>query len=653
MNPSARSDAGVSARDALLKEARDLRASRRIPEALAVLARLQELTPRFSRLYQERGHCLVLLGDAPGAVHALLEAVRLNPTLPASWDMLAQLYGMAGDAAQAAAASRQLAVLKQLPPEVVMANSLFADGDLSPAEEVLRGYLRKDGGNIGAMRLLARIRTDLGGLEDAEALLNAVLERAPDYHPARLDYAMVLLKQQKNLPARLEAERLLQDDPDNRDYLKQYAAACIGLGDYEPVIDLYARLLGDPVETGQAQGHPPPSGAEVADLRLWRANALKVAGRQSEAIADYHASLAARPDNGVAWFSLANLKTFRFTDDQVARMRVAETRPATQAMDRIYLCFALGKALEDRGDFEASWQYYERGNALRRVDSRYRPEVASACAEAIKRVFTARFFADRVGWGVADPAPVFIVGLPRSGSTLIEQILASHSRVEGTHELTEIDRCAAELCGRDPDCGLPQHPETLQRLTESGAKGLGARFLSETRTYRRLGRLHFIDKMPNNFWHIGLLHLMLPRSVIIDVRREPMACCFSNFKQLFGNANQEFSYGMGDVAHHYRIYLDLMRHWDGVLPQRVLRVSYEDLVGDLEGGVKRILEHCNLPFEPACLAFHETRRSVRTPSSEQVRQPIARDGLDQWRRYAPWLGPMQDALGDALTGYRT
>ncbi|CAN5240443.1 tetratricopeptide repeat-containing sulfotransferase family protein [soil metagenome] len=630
------------ARDALMQQARDLRASQRILEALAVLARLQALHPRFSRLYQERGHCHVLLGDAPAAIDALREAVRLNPTLPASWDMLAQLYRMLGDTAQASMAAQHLAMLEQLPPEVVMANSLFADGDLATAEAILRDYLSKDGGNVGALRLLARIRTDSDAPAEAEALLISVLDRAPDYHAARLDYAMLLLQQQKHLQARQEAKRLLKHEPENRDYLKQYAAACVGLGDHEPVIDLYETLL-----AGR-----PASSIEVADLRLWRANALKITGRQREAIADYRASLAARPDYGVAWFSLANLKTYRFTDEDVARMRAAEARADIQDTDRIYLCFALGKALEDRGDHAPSWDHYARGNALRRNAGRHRPEIAEACADRLKQVFTADFFAARAGWGVDDPAPVFILGLPRSGSTLIEQILASHSHVEGTQELTEIGRYAGELCGSDPDCSLPVNAQALRRLTASDARTLGERFLSETRTYRRLGRPFFIDKMPNNFWHIGLIQLMLPRSTIIDVRREPMACCFSNLKQLFGTTNQAFTYGIEDIACTYRTYLDLMRHWDEVLPGRVLKVHYEDVVADLEGNVRHMLDHTGMPFEPACLAFHETRRSIRTPSSEQVRQPIGRDGLEQWRHYAPWLAPLQDALGDALTGYR-
>jgi tetratricopeptide (TPR) repeat protein len=634
-------EAECARRGALLQDAKDLRARRSIREALAVLVRLEALDPGFSRLHEERGACLIQLRDAPGAVAALEHAVRLNSSLPSSWDMLEQLYHMLGDGTRAAVAGRNLALLKQLPVDVVAAGSLFSDGDLWPAEAVIREYVRGDAGNVGALRLLARILMARNAPEEAEPLLQTVLERAPDYHAARLDYAVALLQQQKHGLARAEAARLLEQEPDNRAYLKQYAAACVGLGDHEPVIDIYARLLAG------------AEGAEAADLRLWRANALKITGRPDEAIADYRASLVARADNGAAWFSLANLKTYRFGDDEFARMQALEAEPDLQEMDRVYLCFALGKALGDRGEYADSWQCYARGNALRRRTSRYRAEGAEACAVRLQQTFTAEFFAARAGWGADDPAPIFIVGLPRSGSTLIEQILASHSAVEGTQELTEIGRYAGELCGSDTECGLPLRPEALQRLTAADVQALGARFLAETRVHRRLGRPMFIDKMPNNFWHIGLIHLMLPRATIIDMRREPMACCFGNLKQLFGTTNQEFTYGIEDIAQYYRTYLGLMRHWDMVLPGRVLRVHHEHVLADLEGSVRRMLDHCGIAFEPACLAFHETRRSVRTPSSEQVRRPIDPAALTQWRHYAPWLAPLELKLGDALTGYRS
>lgn len=626
-------------REALLREARTLREQRRVTEALTSLERLREDHPRFSRLHQERAQCLIALGEGPAAIAALREAVALNPTLPACWDMLEQLHRLRGEEGDASVAARNLAVLKQLPPAIVAAQSLLADGDLEPAEEILRAHLQTAGESVGALRLLARIRLEGGAADEAEVLLAAILERAPDYREARFDYAMALLQGQKHRAARQQAERLLKDAPDARDVLKLYGAACLGLGDFEPVIDLYARLLAGPCESAE----------EVADLRLWRANALKAMGRGVEAVADYRAALSACPDHGVAWFSLANLKTHAFDDNDITRMRAAEARPGLQDMDRVYLRFALGKALEDQADYAASWGFYARGNALRRTSSRYRTDVAERFAERLKQTMTAEAFAKRAGWGTDSSAPIFVLGLPRSGSTLIEQILASHAQVEGTHELTEIGRYVGELCGRDPDCGLPENPAALLDLTVAQARALGERFLGETRAYRRLGRPFFIDKMPNNFWHIGLIQLILPRATIVDVRREPMACCFSNFKQLFGTTNQEFTYSLEDIAGYYRIYLDLMRHWEAVLPGRVLRVRYEDVVDDLEGATRRMLDHMGLPFEPSCLRFHETRRGIRTPSSEQVRQPIGRDGLEQWKRYAPWLASLRTALGDVLT----
>jgi len=629
-------------RDMLYLQAVNLRCLDRVPEALATLEQLERLHPRCGRLFQERGQCYVALRDVAKAIDALVRSVRINPALPGSWQLLQHLTGDP-------AAAQHLATLNKLPAEVVEAGSLFTDGFLLPAESLIRDYLRKDEGNVGAMRLLARIGMERNELVEAESLLESVLKLAPDFHAARLDYAMVLLRQQKYLRAREEAQTLLKQEPDNREYLKLYGAASIGLGDHEPVIGLYERLL-----TGLTQ-----SGPEVADLRLWRGNALKSTGRSQEAIDDYRAALTARPDFAVAWFSLANLKTYRFSDEEVGRMRALESQPTTATLDRCYLCFALGKALEDRADFAHSWEYYFRGNAFVRAGSAYRPETSEANTRLLQRVCTAEFFGARAGWGAPDLAPIFILGLPRSGSTLIEQILASHSQVEGTEELTEIERYAAELAQIEHHAEpspVERHAAEptsgLQSLVAADACRLGERYLAETRTYRKTTRPFFIDKMPNNFRHIGLIHLLLPNAKIIDIRREPLACCFGNLKQLFGARRQEFSYSIEDVARYYRSYLELMNHWHAVLPGRVLTVHYEDVVEDLEGNVRRILDYCALPFEPACLAFHETRRSVRSASSEQVRQPLSREGLHQWRNYEPWLGPLKEALGNAVVTFK-
>ena len=629
-------------RDGLFQQALSLMSAQRVTDALMVLGRLEQLHPRYSRLYQEKGLCHVALRDVPQAIDAFRHAVDLNPALPDSWDMLQRLYRITGDTNSAGIAAAHLAALGKLPAAVVKASGLLADGDLSQAENLVRDFLRQDGGNVGALRMLARILMDRQALDEAEPLLARVLELAPDFHAARLDYATVLLQQMKFPPARQQAEALLKHEPGNREYIKLLGSAYIGMGDHEPIIGLYGKLLAGMLHTG----------AEAAYLHVHRGNAFKITGRQPEAIAAYRAALAAQPDHGVAWFSLANLKTYRFTAQDITRMQAAESAAGTPVQERCYLSFALGKALEDEADHAASWRYYERGNALKAAQQPYGAERDESNARRLRQVCTREFFEGRRGWGRPDPDPIFILGLPRSGSTLIEQILASHPQIEGTHELLEIGRYADGLCRPEAGPDARYYPEVLSEPAAEDFRRLGERYLAETRAYRTQGRPFFIDKMPHNMWHIGLIHLMLPNAKIIDARREPMACCFGNFIQLFGAGTQEFSYRLGDLAHHYRTYLGLMRHWKAVLPERILTVCHEDVVEDLEGSVRRILDFCGLPFEPACLEFHRTRRSVRTVSSEQVRQPINRDGMDRWRNYEAWLGPLKDALGDTLTTWR-
>jgi predicted Zn-dependent protease len=623
-------------RDLLLIAAASQRFLSRLPEALEMLERLERLQPRFSLMHQERGLCYVALKDAPRAIDALLRAVNINPALPMSWRMLEGVYRISGDTQNAATAAAHIATLARLPPEVVAATSLFSDGELAPAEQMIRAFLLRHGNHPEAMRLLARIGLARDVLDDAELLLEAVLTLAPDYRAARYDYADTLVRRHKYALAREQIGQLLALEPGNSEYRSLAATIAVGLGEHNKAIALYRDMLAD------APGSP--------DVNLWLAHALKTVGRVPEAIDAYRAAAAARPDFGDAYWSLANLKTYRFTDEEMGQMRAAEAAPATQAADRYHLCFALGKALEDRGETAESWHYYARGNALKRSESRYRPEVLETNTRKQIGVCTRDFFARRSGWGCPEPDPIFILGLPRSGSTLLEQILASHSLVEGTQELADIQRIVVELQGREPDLDDPRYPAALADLSRDDFGRLGERYLSDTRAYRT-GKSFFIDKMPNNFRHVGLIHLMLPNARIIDARREPMSCCFSNLKQLFANG-QEFTYGEEVIARYYRTYLELMQHWDEVLSGRVLRVHHEDVVVDLEGSVRRLLDHCGLAFEPACLDFHQNRRSVRTPSSEQVRQPIFRDGLDQWKKYEPWLGSLRDTLGDALVRYR-
>jgi tetratricopeptide (TPR) repeat protein len=627
-------------RDVLYLLALGQRQLTRTADAFATLDQLERFHPEYSRLYQERGHCYVAMKDAPQAIQAFLRAVTINPALPASWSMLEGLYRMCGDADNAGRAAAHVAKLKTLPQEVITATGLFSDGDLVAAEKMIRAFLLAHGDHIEAMRLLARIGQALGVFDDAEILLEAVLERVPDYSAARYDYASVLLGRHKHSQALIELDKLLKVDPANRQYRTLRATTVVGLGDHARAITLYEDLLRD----------APPRSPNAAELHLSIAHSLKTLGRQSDAIGEYRAATRERSDFGDAYWSLANLKTYRFMDAELESMRTAEALPATGLVDRYHLCFALGKACEDRGEYAESWGYYERGNALKRAESRYRPEVIELNTANQKSVCTRKFFEQRLGYGVGNEAPIFVVGLPRSGSTLIEQILASHSAVEGTQELADIPRYVLELQGREREFESPRYPGVLALLSAAEAARFAGKYLDDTRVYRT-GKPRFIDKMPNNFRHIGFIHLMFPNAKIIDARREPMACCFGNLKQLFARG-QEFTYSIEDIARYYRTYLELMEHWDTALPGRVLRVHHEDVVDNLERSVRLILEFCELPFEPACVEFHRTERSIRTASSEQVRQPIFREGLDQWRNFEAWLGPLREALGDALVRYR-
>jgi tetratricopeptide (TPR) repeat protein len=622
-------------RDVLYMIAVAYRGLKNIPEALAALDRLERAYPQFSRTFQERGHCYVVLRDAPRAIDAFLKAVHINPALPASWRTLHSLYQMTGQADEAVKAAGHVAALAKIPADIVTANALFSDGELAAAEAIVRPFLLKHGNHVEAMRLLARIGMAHDILDDADVLLEAVLTLAPDYQAARYDYAVALLRRHKHVEAIAELEKLLQLEPDNRSYRTTYATAKVGLGDHEAALELYQHLVSD-----------APQAFQASELHLSIAHSYKAMGRQAEAVESYRTAAAVRPNFGDAYWSLANLKTYRFTENEIARMRGEEAAEATALIDRFHLCFALGKAFEDRGEFGESFRYYERGNALKRSQSKYSPEPFERNTRLQKTICTREFFAARRGVGCSDADPIFIVGLPRSGSTLLEQILASHPLVEGTMELADIPRMVLDLQGRSPDAENPRYPQVLQSLQPEEFARLGQKYLSDTRVYRT-GKPFFIDKMPNNFRHLGLIHLILPNAKIIDARRSAMACCFSNFKQLFASG-QEFTYGLQDIARYYRTYVELTAHWDAVLPGRVLRVQHEDLVEDLEAHVRRILEFCGLEFEARCVEFHKTERSIRTASSEQGRQPIFKEGIDQWRNFEPWLGPLRDALGPVL-----
>jgi len=603
----------------------------RIADALATLGRLEQLHPQYARLFQERGHCHRACGDTAAAIKAYQRAVALNEALPATWKALHELLRSAGRDAEADNARLLVEHLAGLPPAIISASSLFAEGDVYGAERLVRQFLLTQPQHIEGMRLLGRIGVQLDVLDDAEFLFESVLAFAPDYHAARYDYGNVLSQRHKYAQALKEAEKLREIEPGNRNFRILYANACVGLGDHERALSTYRELLRD-------RPHRPE------ELQLSIAHALKTLGRQQEAIESYRAAAAAQPSFGDAYWSLANLKTYRFTDEELARMRSEEAQTDLSRIDRYHLCFALGKALEDRAGYAESFQYYERGNSLKKTETRYMPGPLERDVRLQISVCTREFFSARQDVGYARPDPIFVVGLPRAGSTLIEQILASHSRVEGTMELADIPRLVQHLNGRQQLDAPPRYPAVLPELNPEQLLKYGEKFIADTQVYRT-GKPYFIDKMPNNFRHVGLIHLILPNAKIIDARREPMACCFSNFKQLFASG-QEFTYSLEDLARYYRAYVQLMAHWDAVLPGRVLRVHHEELVEDLEHHVRRILDFVGLDFEPACLEFYKTERSIRTASSEQVRQPIYKEGIELWRNFEPWLEPLKAALGE-------
>jgi tetratricopeptide (TPR) repeat protein len=600
-----------------------------VPEALATLAELERHHPGYGRLFQERGHCYFALRQAGPAIDAFLHGLVLNPSLPASWRALRELYRLTGQTAYAEDAAGHLARLEALPREIVVAFSMFADGEIYDAERAVRDYLLAHGNHVEGMRLLAQIGMKLDVVDDAEFLLENVMLVAPDHREARYEYALALLQRHKHVRAREEIQKLLDIDPDNRVYRTTHATIRCGFGDYAEALPLYREILAE-----------TPRDAE---LHLSVGHAEKTLGHTQEAIHSYREAATTRPGFGEAYWSLANLKTYRFTDDEIAVMRAEESSPKVRPVDRYHLCFALGKALEDWGEYDDSFAYYARGNSLKKRECRYKPEVLEANARLQSEICTREFFEARRGFGSESTAPIFIVGLPRSGSTLIEQILASHSQVEGTMELADIPRFVHDLQGRTMTGSSSSYPAVLGTLDAQECRRLAQKYLDDTLVYRKLQRPFFIDKMPNNFRHLSLIRLMFPQARIIDARREPMACCFSNFKQLFASG-QQFTYSCEDIARYYRMYLALMMHWDTALPGQILRVQHEDLVESVEAQVRRILDFCELEFEPACLAFHTTERRIHTASSEQVRRPLNREGLDQWRHFEPWLGPLKALL---------
>lgn len=601
----------------------------RFEAAQDYLRRLKTASPDYGRAFQEEGHLFKAMGDPARALQAFQHATRCNSALTASWAAQAELLRAAGRPEEASASAAQLDRLNKLPKPLLAVMNHIHEGRVLKAEEIARAFLQKTPHHVEAMRLLADIGVRLGVLEDAELLLEAAAELEPDNVQIRIDYIQTLRKRQKFAAAREQARLLLERDPQSPVFQSLYAIESMQAGDFDTALagfdDVLRKLPNDPV-TLTSRGH-----------------ALKTCGQTDEAIASYRAALASDPRHGDAWYALANLKTFRFSDEELEQMLALEGEPDMGFMSRVHLAFALGKALEDARRYDEAFTHYARGNEMKRKQTRYTSEQMEEEFTAQKRHCTPELFEKQSGKGCPAPDPIFILGLPRAGSTLLEQILASHSQVDGTLELPNILSLAHRLRGRKQITERDRYPRILHDLTADQLTELGEAYIEETRIHRA-GAPFFTDKMPNNFRHIGLIHLILPNAKIIDAQRDPMDCCWSGFKQLFAEG-QEFSYSLEDIGRYYRAYVDLMDHWNTVLPEgRILRVQHEDVLDDLEGEVRRMLDYCGLPFEQACINFHRTERAVRTASSEQVRQPISRAGAGRWQPFQAHLEPLIKAL---------
>lgn len=606
-----------------------------VAAALEVLRPLAQRNPEEAPVLLDYAMCLGAAGQGDEAVSTLRKALEIDPGFAAAWLALGDQLNVTGDAAAAEQAYDKHLALVSKHPELVEAAKFLNRGNLAKAEQISREVLKKDPLDVVAMRILASVGVKVGQLKDAAHLLERCLELAPDFHLARHNYAALLVRRNELEVALQQVEILLRAEPNNPNSLILKATTLVRMGEHAAALAIYENIL---------QHYPLQS-----DAYMNYGHTLKTVGRLDESIEAYRKSISLRPATGEAYWSLANLKTFRFSDDDLQNMREQVVETGGDPEDQAHLAFALGKALEDRKQYDESFQFYERGNAIRGQHHRYNAKINVYNSARQVKALDAGFFETRKGWGCQATDPIFIVGLPRAGSTLLEQILASHSRVEGTAELPDIIAMSRKLGEKSRKNPASLYPEILRDLSADKVKKLGENYI-ETTQVQRHGLPFFIDKMPNNFQHIGLIHLVLPNAKIIDARRHPMAGCFSCFKQLFARG-QTFTYDLTNLGKYYRDYLILMDHWDRVLPGRVHRVQYEDMVADTETQIRALLDYCGLEFEEQCLRFYETKRAIRTPSAEQVRQPVYKEGLEQWRNFEAHLGPLKAALGPVLQRY--
>jgi tetratricopeptide (TPR) repeat protein len=564
------------------------------------------------------------------------EILRADAANAEAWRLLGAALRGTGEDEEAQQAELEAIAASVRDPRLIEAAGALVEGRLAVAEPLLRAHLTEKPTDVAAIRMMAELAGRLGRYQDAENLLRRALDLAPGFTAARANLATVLYRQNRPAEAIEVLDSLLDREPDNPSHQNLKAAALGRIGGYEESILIYEQVLArfpDQAKVWMSYGH-----------------VLKTVGRRDDSVAAYRRAIAIEPGLGEVWWSLANLKTVEFGDEDIAAMKGALETPGLGEEDRFHLDFALGKALEDRREWAGAFAHYAEGNRLRRTMIDFDLAEMETHVRRSEGLFTPAFLAARAGQGCAAPDPIFVLGMPRSGSTLIEQILASHPQVEGTMELPDIPAMAKRLGGRKLKSDSTAYPDCLADLPAEALRALGEEYLDRTRVQRKTGRPLFIDKLPNNWAHVGFIHLILPNARIVDARRHPLACGFSNFKQHFARG-QGFSYDLAELGGYYRLYVRLMRHFDEVLPGRVHRVVYERMVEDPEAEVRRLLAAMGLEFDPACLRFYENERAVRTASSEQVRRPINREGIDQWRPFEPWLGPLREALGPVLDHY--
>jgi tetratricopeptide (TPR) repeat protein len=606
----------------------------RYDEAEQTVRLALSLKPEFPHLHEDLGSVLALQDRHDEAVPCFERAIRLEPRLTLAHKKLGQSLALLGRGREADAAFEEFFEQQPAKGKVALAMDHLRADRKTEAIDTLHSALRENPDNVDALRCLAGIfMREEGRLSDAEALLRRATTRAPDFAAPWSMLANLLRESGRHREAIDCFKTVATLEPDNPAAWAGLGATYAHVGEVQKSIDAYDRSLA--------------LNWSVAGVHMGYGHVLKTAGDQSRALEAYRAAIRIRPDFGEVYWSMANLKVFRFKSEEVAAMEVQVARTDLSESADVHFRFALGKAHEDKGDYEAAWHYYDSGNQRQRKRVSHDPVVNEVRHEEIIEVFSREFLESRAGAGFDAPDPILIVGLPRSGSTLIEQILASHSLVEGTAELPTLSRVADSIGRYRRDHVV--YPKSVLELRTKDFRAYGQQYIEETRNYRSTSRPFFTDKLPNNFSHIGLMHLILPNAKIINARRHPCDSCLGSYRQLWGEG-QHFTYDMMELAAYYRQYHATMQHWHDVLPGKVLDVHYEETVTDLETQVRRILEHCGLPFEETCVRFHETQRPVKTASSEQVRQPLYTDALGYWRRYEKhlelWLEEFADIVAE-------